>query len=198
MTVDCNSRMVNADPEEGCAMAVAEAARNIICSGGVPLAITNCLNFGNPYNPEVYWQFVGSIKGMSKACKKFKTPVTGGNVSFYNQSVDEKNKEIPVFPTPVIGMLGIIEDKKHITSLSFQGKSDLIYLIGKSENNISSSEGKKVRILFRSSLEKTVKDILGGIRSSCTYVGAPTLKQLSKCTTFVRVNNQYNDVFGKV
>ena len=140
MTVDCNSRMVNADPEEGCAMAVAEAARNIICSGGVPLAITNCLNFGNPYNPEVYWQFVGSIKGMSKACKKFKTPVTGGNVSFYNQSVDEKNKEIPIFPTPVIGMLGIIEDKKHITSLSFQGKSDLIYLIGKSENDISSSE----------------------------------------------------------
>ena len=140
MTVDCNSRMVNADPEEGCAMAVAEAARNIICSGGVPLAITNCLNFGNPYNPEVYWQFVGSIKGMSKACKKFKTPVTGGNVSFYNQSVDEKNREIPVFPTPVIGMLGIIEDKKHITSLSFQGKSDLIYLIGKSQNDISSSE----------------------------------------------------------
>ena len=82
MTVDCNSRMVNANPEEGCAMAVAEAARNIVCSGGIPSAITNCLNFGNPYNPEVYWQFVGSIKGMSKACRKFSTPVTGGNVSF--------------------------------------------------------------------------------------------------------------------
>ena len=82
MTVDCNARMVNANPEEGCAMAVAEAARNIVCSGGVPSAITNCLNFGNPYNPEVYWQFVGAIKGMSKACLKFKTPVTGGNVSF--------------------------------------------------------------------------------------------------------------------
>ena len=139
MTVDCNARMVNADPEEGCAMAVAEAARNIICSGGVPSAITNCLNFGNPYNPEVYWQFVGAIKGMSKACKKFSTPVTGGNVSFYNQSSVD-GKEIPVFPTPTIGMLGVIEDKSHITSLAFQGKSDLIYMIGSSKNDISSSE----------------------------------------------------------
>ena len=139
MTVDCNARMVNANPEEGCAMAVAEAARNIVCSGGVPSAITNCLNFGNPYNPEVYWQFVGAIKGMSKACEKFKTPVTGGNVSFYNQSAIE-GEEVPVFPTPTIGMLGIIENKKHITSLSFKGKSDLIYLIGNSENDISSSE----------------------------------------------------------
>ena len=139
MTVDCNARMVNADPEEGCAMAVAEAARNIVCSGGVPSAITNCLNFGNPYNPEVYWQFVGAIKGMTKACKKFNTPVTGGNVSFYNQSAVD-GTEVPVFPTPTIGMLGIVEDKKHITSLAFKGKSDLIYLLGKCENDISSSE----------------------------------------------------------
>ena len=139
MTVDCNARMVNANPEEGTAMAVAEAARNIVCSGGVPSAITNCLNFGNPYNPEVYWQFVGAIKGMSKACLKFKTPVTGGNVSFYNQSAIE-GTEVPVFPTPTIGMLGIVEDKKHITSLAFKGKSDLIYLIGDSINDISSSE----------------------------------------------------------
>ena len=139
MTVDCNARMVNADPEEGCAMAVAEAARNIVCSGGVPSAITNCLNFGNPYNPEVYWQFVGVIKGMTKSCKKFKTPVTGGNVSFYNQSAID-GVEVPVFPTPTIGMLGIVEDKKHITSLAFKGKSDLIYMIGESKNDISSSE----------------------------------------------------------
>ena len=139
MTVDCNARMVNADPEEGTAMAVAEASRNIVCSGGVPSAITNCLNFGNPYNPEVYWQFVGAIKGMSKACEKFGTPVTGGNVSFYNQSAVE-GAEVPVFPTPTIGMLGIVEDKKHITSLAFEGKSDLIYMIGKCENDISSSE----------------------------------------------------------
>jgi len=139
MTVDCNARMVNADPENGCAMAVAEAARNIVCSGGVPSAITNCLNFGNPYNPEVYWQFVGSIKGMKKACEKFNTPVTGGNVSFYNQSVTN-GSEVPVFPTPTIGMLGVVEDKKHITSLAFQGKSDLIYMIGECVNDISSSE----------------------------------------------------------
>lgn len=139
MTVDCNARMVNANPEEGCAMAVAEAARNIVCSGGVPSAITNCLNFGNPYNPEVYWQFVGSIKGMSKACLKFETPVTGGNVSFYNQTATE-GKEVPVFPTPTIGMLGVVEDKSHVMSLDFKGKSDLIYVLGESHNDISSSE----------------------------------------------------------
>ena len=139
MTVDCNSRMVNANPEEGCAMAVAEAARNIVCSGGSPSAITNCLNFGNPYNPEVYWQFVGSIKGMSKACRKFSTPVTGGNVSFYNQSSID-GSEVPVFPTPTIGMLGIIEDKKHITTLAFQNSGSLIYMLGDSLNDISCSE----------------------------------------------------------
>ena len=139
MTVDCNSRMVNANPEEGCAMAVAEAARNIVCSGGSPSAITNCLNFGNPYNPEVYWQFVGSIKGMSKACRKFSTPVTGGNVSFYNQSSID-GREVPVFPTPTIGMLGIVEDKKHITTLAFQNSGSLIYMLGDSLNDISCSE----------------------------------------------------------
>lgn len=136
MTVDCNSRYVNADPETGCAIAVSEAARNIVCSGGVPSAVTNCLNFGNPYNPEVYWQFVGSIKGMSKACLKFQTPVTGGNVSFYNQS----SYEGPVFPTPTIGMIGIVEDKALQTTLNFKNEGDVIYLIGESKNDISSSE----------------------------------------------------------
>lgn len=136
MTVDCNSRYVNADPETGCAIAVSEAARNIVCSGGVPSAVTNCLNFGNPYNPEVYWQFVGSIKGMSKACLKFQTPVTGGNVSFYNQS----SYEGPVFPTPTIGMIGIVEDKAHQTTLDFKNEGDVIYLVGESRNDISSSE----------------------------------------------------------
>jgi len=136
LKVDCNSRYVNADPETGCAIAVAEAARNITCSGGVPSGVTNCLNFGNPYNPEVYWQFVGSIKGMGKACLKFQTPVTGGNVSFYNQS----SYEGPVFPTPTIGMLGIVDDKKHITSLSFKNECDAIVMIGRSRNDINSSE----------------------------------------------------------
>ncbi len=136
MTVDCNSRYVNADPEIGCAIAVSEAARNIVCSGGEPSAVTNCLNFGNPYNPEVYWQFVGAIKGMSAACLKFKTPVTGGNVSFYNQS----SYEGPVFPTPTIGMIGILEDKKNQTTLNFKNEGDLIYVLGKQVNDIASSE----------------------------------------------------------
>ena len=136
ITVDCNSRYVNADPEEGCAMAVAEAARNIVCSGGVPVAITNCLNFGNPYVPEVYWQFVGAIKGMKKACEAFETPVTGGNVSFYNQSSDEG----PVFPTPTIGMLGILEKADNKMTLDFKNEGDLIYLVGESVQDIASSE----------------------------------------------------------
>ncbi|HSH51711.1 MAG TPA: phosphoribosylformylglycinamidine synthase subunit PurL, partial [Bacteroidales bacterium] len=139
MTVDCNSRYVNADPEKGTAIAVAEAARNIVCSGGVPLAVTNCLNFGNPYNPEVYWQFVHAIKGMSHACKKFNTPVTGGNVSFYNQ-MQVKGKTIPVFPTPTIGMIGLIEDKNNQMSIAFKNKGDMIYLIGESKDDINSSE----------------------------------------------------------
>jgi len=136
LKVDCNSRYVNADPEKGSAIAVSEAARNIICSGAEPSAITNCLNFGNPYNPEVYWQFVGSIKGMTAACLKFNTPVTGGNVSFYNQSSNEG----PVFPTPVIGMLGILEDKKNAMTLDFKNEGDIIYLIGEAHNDINCSE----------------------------------------------------------
>lgn len=139
LTVDCNARYVQADPEKGCSIAVAEAARNIVCSGGVPSAITNCLNFGNPYNPEVFWQFVGAIKGMSKACTKFETPVTGGNVSFYNQvTIDGKTE--PVFPTPTIGMMGVVEDKHHITGLGFKEEGDLIYLLGQPRNDINCSE----------------------------------------------------------
>lgn len=133
--IDCNARYVHADPEKGAAIAVSEAARNIVCSGGEPLAITNCLNFGNPYNPEVYWQFVHAIKGMGTACKKFNTPVTGGNVSFYNQS----SYEGPVFPTPTIGMLGLLNKKNRMT-LDFKQDGDLIYLIGEIREDISCSE----------------------------------------------------------
>lgn len=136
LTVDCNSRYVNADPQIGCAIAVAEAARNITCAGGEPSAITNCLNFGNPYNPEVYWQFVHAIKGMGEACLKFETPVTGGNVSFYNQSADGGS----VFPTPTIGMLGVLQDASNIMTLHFKSEGDFIYLIGESHNDIASSE----------------------------------------------------------
>jgi len=139
VTVDCNSRYVQADPEVGTMIAVSEAARNIVCSGGVPSAITNCLNFGNPYNPEAYWQFVGAIKGMSTACLKYSTPVTGGNVSFYNQS-KIGDKVVPVFPTPTIGMLGIVESKKHQTGLGFKNSGDKIYVVGTVTNDINSSE----------------------------------------------------------
>ncbi|MCZ2443763.1 MAG: phosphoribosylformylglycinamidine synthase subunit PurL [Flavobacteriales bacterium] len=129
LTVDCNSRYVQADPEIGTEIAVSEAARNIICSGGKPSAITNCLNFGNPYNHEAYWQFVGAIKGMSKACRHFQTPVTGGNVSFYNQS-KIGDKVIPVFPTPSIGMLGLLDKKEWQTGIGFKSPNHVIYLIG--------------------------------------------------------------------
>jgi phosphoribosylformylglycinamidine synthase len=139
LTVDCNARFVNADPEIGTMIAVSEAARNIVCSGGIPSAVTNCLNFGNPYNPECYWQFVGAIKGMSAACLKFETPVTGGNVSFYNQS-NIQGKEVPVFPTPTIGMIGIVPNVDNVMTLDFKKKGDLIFLVGDYTNDISSSE----------------------------------------------------------
>lgn len=136
LKVDCNSRYVYADPHIGGSIVVSEAARNIVCSGGEPVAITNCLNFGNPYNPEVYWQFVNAIKGIGEACRKFNTPVTGGNVSFYNQS----SYEGPVYPTPTIGMLGVLKDKQRAMTLDFKKEGDLVYLIGECRNDISSSE----------------------------------------------------------
>jgi phosphoribosylformylglycinamidine synthase len=136
ITVDCNSRYVNANPRQGAMIAVAEACRNIVCTGGEPLAVTNNLNFGNPYVPEVYWQFVEAVQGMGEACRRFSTPVTGGNVSFYNQSSDDG----PVFPTPTIGMLGLMEDPAHRMTLDFKNEGDLIYLVGQSTNDIASSE----------------------------------------------------------
>jgi phosphoribosylformylglycinamidine synthase len=135
MTVDCNSKYVFANPEKGAMIAVAEAARNIVCSGGEPIGVTNCLNFGNPYDPEVYYQFVKSVEGMGAACRKFNTPVTGGNVSFYNQNPDG-----PVFPTPTIGMVGIVEDMKNRMTLDFKTEGDVIVLLGEQRNDIGSSE----------------------------------------------------------
>jgi phosphoribosylformylglycinamidine synthase len=134
MTTDCNSRYVLADPHKGAMMAVAEAARNIVCSGSAPLGVTNCLNFGNPYQPEVYYQFVQAVKGMGKACVRFDTPVTGGNVSFYNQ-----HPEGSVYPTPTIGMVGILENVQEKMTLYFKQAGDIILLIGKSRNDIHSS-----------------------------------------------------------
>ncbi|MFZ4632970.1 MAG: phosphoribosylformylglycinamidine synthase subunit PurL [Saprospiraceae bacterium] len=139
LTTDCNSAYVFADPYRGSMIAVAEAARNITCAGGTPVAITNCLNFGNPHNPEVYYQFAQAIKGMGEACRKFDTPVTGGNVSFYNQAT-LKDKVVPVYPTPTIGMLGILDDAMHLMTLDFKSEGDHIYLVGRSRNDIGSSE----------------------------------------------------------
>jgi phosphoribosylformylglycinamidine synthase len=139
LCTDCNSRYVKADPEIGTMIAVAESARNVVCSGAEPCAITNCLNFGNPYHPEVYWQFVQAIKGMGRACERFGTPVTGGNVSFYNQS-EIKGKTEAINPTPTIGMLGVLADKAHQTTLAFQQKGDMIYLLGVSHEDLASSE----------------------------------------------------------
>jgi phosphoribosylformylglycinamidine synthase subunit PurL len=135
VTTDCNSRYVFADPYKGCMIAVAEAARNIVCSGGEPLGVTNCLNFGNPYDPQVYYQFVQAIKGMGEACIKFNTPVTGGNVSFYNQNPDG-----PVYPTPTIGMVGLLESIDDKMTLDFKQAGDIIYLVGEQRNDIGSSE----------------------------------------------------------
>ena len=135
-TVDCNSYYIHANPEIGTQIAVSEAARNLVCTGAEPSAVTNCLNFGNPYIPQVYYQFAHAIKGMGEACRKFETPVTGGNVSFYNQSSDLG----PVHPTPTIGMVGLLEDVADQMTMNFQAADDQIFLIGEAKEDISSSQ----------------------------------------------------------
>jgi len=139
MKTDCNARYVYLNPKEGAKIAVAESARNIVCSGGIPIAITNCLNFGNPYKPEIYWQFAEAISGMGEACRFFETPVTGGNVSFYNESPDRA-----VYPTPTIGMIGLVEDLSHITTSYFKNEGDLIYILGEDKEELGGSEYLKV------------------------------------------------------
>jgi phosphoribosylformylglycinamidine synthase len=136
---DCNSRYVFLNPREGTKLAVAEAARNIICSGGVPLGITNCLNFGNPYKPENYWQFQEAIIGMGEACRFFNTPVTGGNVSLYNES-----QNTSVYPTPTIGMVGLIEKLEDVTTSYFKHEGDLVYVLGEDFEELGGSEYLKV------------------------------------------------------
>lgn len=135
VATDCNARFCYLDPYEGTKIAVAESARNCVCTGAKPVAITNCLNFGNPYKPEVYWTFVEAIRGMSDACKKFETPVTGGNVSFYNESPTGA-----IYPTPTIGMLGLIEDNSKIVTSFFKNENDLIYLLGENCAEIGGSQ----------------------------------------------------------
>jgi len=135
MTTDCNARYCYLNPRRGAIHAVAEAARNIACSGGRGIAITNCLNFGNPYDPEIYYGFAESVAGMGEACRALETPVTGGNVSFYNE-----DPEHAVYPTPTIGMIGIIEDIDHITTSWFKDESDDVYLLGENKEELGASE----------------------------------------------------------
>jgi phosphoribosylformylglycinamidine synthase subunit PurL len=139
MTTDCNSRYIYLDPETGGKIAVAEAARNIVCSGGEPLAITDCLNFGNPEKPEIFWQFEKAVDGMSEACRTLGTPVIGGNVSLYNET-----NGTAVYPTPVVGMVGLVENLKHVTTQHFKNAGDLIYLLGDTKDEFGGSELQKL------------------------------------------------------
>jgi phosphoribosylformylglycinamidine synthase II len=135
LKTDCNSRYVYLNPYRGGMIAVAESARNVVCTGAVPLAITNCLNFGNPYNPEIYWQFREAVRGIGDACRAFNTPVTGGNVSFYNEGPSGA-----ILPTPVIGMLGLIEDLSTVTTPDFKNVGDVLVLLGQTRGHLGGSE----------------------------------------------------------
>lgn len=139
LSTDCNSRYVYLDPYIGGMAAVCESARNVVCVGAEPIAITNCLNFGNPYDPEVYWQFKEAVRGIRDACIALNTPVTGGNVSFHNESQDKA-----IFPTPVIGMLGILDNVEDRMSLDFKHSGDIIYLIGNNRQELGGSEVVKI------------------------------------------------------
>ena len=135
LSTDCNGRYCYLDPYEGARIAVAESARNVVCSGAKPLAITNCLNFGNPYKPEVFWTLKEAVRGIGEACKAFETPVTGGNVSLYNE-----NPDAAIYPTPVIGMLGLIADYNKTLTQTFKQAGDHVYLLGREGSELGGSE----------------------------------------------------------
>ena len=135
MSTDCNGRYVYLNPRMGGQIAVVESARNVVCSGGEPLAITNCLNFGNPQDPEIYWQFKEAVTGIGEACRALNTPVTGGNVSFYNETGDTA-----VYPTPVIGMVGLLENINQSTTIDFKGAGDFIVTLGALNGCLGGSE----------------------------------------------------------
>ena len=134
-TTDCSGRYVSLHPRRGAMIAVAEAARNLVCAGALPVAVTNCLNFGNPLKPHIYHQFREAVAGMAEACSLFETPVTGGNVSFYNET-----DGAAIHPTPVIGMVGIVEDLSHVLSSAFVREGDAILLLGENSDELGGSE----------------------------------------------------------
>ncbi|MGM9949089.1 MAG: phosphoribosylformylglycinamidine synthase subunit PurL [Lysinibacillus sp.] len=139
MTTDCNSRYIYLDPEVGGKIAVAEAARNIVCSGGEPLAITDCLNFGNPEKPEIFWQIEKSADGIAAACTALNAPVIGGNVSLYNE-----RSGVAVYPTPTIGMVGLVKELEHVTTQNVKQAGDIVYLIGETKTEFGGSELQKL------------------------------------------------------
>jgi len=139
LTADGNGRYTYLDPYEGGKLAVAEAARNVVCAGARPLAMTNCLNFGNPERPEVMWQFAEAVRGMGDACRVLDTPVTGGNVSFYNETLDQA-----IFPTPIIGMVGVLDDIGHATTQWFKRDGDVVALLGETREELGGTEYLKV------------------------------------------------------
>jgi phosphoribosylformylglycinamidine synthase len=138
-TTDCNSRYCYLNPYTGAQIAVAEAARNLVCSGAEPAAVTDCLNFGNPEKPDRYWHFRNCIEGISDACRSFNIAVVSGNVSFYNES-----PKGAIYPTPTIGMVGVIDDIKNICSQHFKNKGDIIILLGRTKEELGASEYLKV------------------------------------------------------
>lgn len=138
-TVDCNARYVYLHPYEGAKAAVAEAARNLSCVGADPIAVTDNLNFGSPENPIGYWQLAEACRGLAEACTEFSTPVTGGNVSLYNETLDSDGKPAPIYPTPVIGMVGLIPDLSRIAGQGWKTEGDVIYLLGLEVNTCSES-----------------------------------------------------------
>jgi len=140
MTTDCNGRYVYLDPHVGGQIAVAEAARNIVASGGTPLAITDCMNYGNPENPEIFWQMEKSVDGISDACRALNTPVISGNVSLYNE-----RSGTAIYPTPTIGMVGLVEGLAHVTTQGFKNALNLVYLVGDTFAEFGGSELQKLQ-----------------------------------------------------
>lgn len=175
VTTDCNSLYCYLDPFEGGKIAVAESARNVVCSGARPLAITDNLNYGNPHNPEIFWQLRQSANGISEACRKFQTPVTGGNVSLYNQ-----NPAGAIYPTPTIGMVGLLDDIDLRVPSHFQNAGDLIFLIGSTQNEIGASH----YLMIEHGLQKGLPPRLDLDKEAALHecvLGAAAQKELASC-----------------
>ena len=180
MTTDCNSRYVGIDPQKGAALAVLEGARNVACCGARPIGITNCLNFGNPMNPETYYFFHEAVTGIAEACKALDIPVTGGNVSFYNETRGK-----PVLPTPVIGMVGLLEDVSNAVSIEFKAEGDFVALLGERILGLGASEYLFVRHgvaagappAFDFDREKSLIDLLADLADLCLIRSAHDISE---------------------